>query len=119
ARTGRVVIRNRDLLEMAAATVSGGGMALLPCLIAEEEPGLVRLTEDVMSSRQLSVVYRREARATEEVRAVIRLIAEVVGEQMDIVTGIRKAKRETRPGAGPRSRGATKRAAPDPPGILR
>jgi DNA-binding transcriptional LysR family regulator len=55
-----VVLRSRKVADMQAAALSGAGLAMLPCLSADDEPGLVRLTPRVLATRQLSLVYPRD-----------------------------------------------------------
>src|SRR5690606_29102847 len=78
-----VVLRGRDAQDMLTAAVSGAGIAVLPCLIAAGEPTLRRLTPAVIATRPLSIVYRKEARSSTELRAVVRFVSDVVREQMD------------------------------------
>jgi DNA-binding transcriptional LysR family regulator len=48
-----VVHRSREMTDMVAAASSGLGLAVLPCVLADVEPGLVRLTPEVHASRTL------------------------------------------------------------------
>jgi DNA-binding transcriptional LysR family regulator len=84
-----IVLRSREMTDMLAATVSGAGIAALSCLVGDAEPALVRLTPRVISSRELSLVYRREMRLVAPVRAVIRFVVEVMRENADRVAGVR------------------------------
>lgn len=73
-----VVVRSREMTDIVAAASSGLGLALLPCVLADVEPGLVRLTPEVLASRPLSLVYRREMRLSAPVAAVIDFVFEVI-----------------------------------------
>jgi DNA-binding transcriptional LysR family regulator len=73
-----VVMRSREITDMLAAAMSGVGLAALPCLVGDHRPSLHRLTSDVIATRNVSLVYRREAKLSPEVRAVIRFVAEVM-----------------------------------------
>jgi DNA-binding transcriptional LysR family regulator len=89
ARAGqaRVVVRSREMTDMLAAALSGAGLALLPCVLADAEPGLVRLTPRVLATRTLSLVYRREMRQNASLGAVIQFVFDVMHEQAARIGG--------------------------------
>lgn len=68
------------MVDLVAATQSGAGLALLPCFLADDQATLERLTPSVLVAQDLWLVYRREARVSKELRAVIRFVVDVVGE---------------------------------------
>jgi DNA-binding transcriptional LysR family regulator len=70
----------RSSAGMLEATVSGVGLALLPCYLGDFEACLVRLTPAVLATRNVSLVYRREARLAGPVRAVIDFVVEAMRE---------------------------------------
>jgi DNA-binding transcriptional LysR family regulator len=76
------------MTDMLAAALSGAGLAVLPCLIANEESGLVRLTHQVLATRQLSLVYSREARQAQPVQAVIRFVVDVMRDNATRIAGM-------------------------------
>jgi DNA-binding transcriptional LysR family regulator len=77
ARSGaNVIMRCREMAEMARACAAGLGLAVLPCLLAQAEPPLRRLTPQVLGSRRIALVYRKEALATEAV--VLDFLSDVV-----------------------------------------
>jgi DNA-binding transcriptional LysR family regulator len=80
ARTSHatVVMRSREMTEMVLAATSGVGLAVLPCVLADAEPALQRLTPDVVASRALSLVHRRELRLSANVRAVARFVVATI-----------------------------------------
>ena len=82
-----VVLRGRELGEMQAAALAGAGLALLPCLAADAEPRLLRLTPQVLVSRALWLVYPRESRLSPPVQAVIHFVLEVMREQAARIEG--------------------------------
>jgi len=86
-----VVMRSREMTDMLAAAVSGAGLAALPCMVGDAEPKLVRLTSEVIATRNVSLVYRREAKLSAEVRAVIRFVVDVMREHADRIRGTRSA----------------------------
>ena len=82
-----VVLRSREAMDMLAAAKSGAGLAVLPCFLADPEPALVRLTRAPIATRQLSLVYRREPRASPELRAVTTLIVGIMRDQAASLSG--------------------------------
>ena len=87
ARSAIVVLRSREMSDMQAAALSGAGLAMLPCLAADGEAGLVRLTPRVLATRRLSLVYPREARLAQPVQAVIRFVLDVMQENATRIAG--------------------------------
>jgi DNA-binding transcriptional LysR family regulator len=82
-----VVLRSREMSDMQAAALSGAGLAVLPCLGADDEPGLLRLTPRVLATRGLSLVYPREARLSQPTQAVIRFVLDVMRENAARILG--------------------------------
>jgi DNA-binding transcriptional LysR family regulator len=87
-----IVLRNLELADMKAAAVAGVGLAVLPCLLAESEPALRRLTDEVLGTRAISLVYRREMLLSEPVRNVIAFIVAVMRARAAMISGRRAAK---------------------------
>ena len=83
-----LALRSREMTDMLAAALSGAGLAVLPCLIADEESGLVRITPRVLATRELSLVYPREARQAPPVQAVIRFVMDVMRDNAIRVSGL-------------------------------
>jgi DNA-binding transcriptional LysR family regulator len=73
-----MVFRGREMTDVMGAAVAGAGLAVLPCLLGDDEPKLRRVTERVLVRQPLSVVYRREARVAEPVRAVVRFVTAIM-----------------------------------------
>ena len=61
--------------------------AVLPCILGDGEPALRRLTPEVVASRGLSLVYRRESRLSDSVRAVVRFVVETIRGNADRIGG--------------------------------
>jgi len=89
AAKATVVLRSREMTDMLTATLGGVGLAVLPCSLGDAEPALRRLTPKVLATRTLSLVYRREARLSKDVRAVIRYVVEVMREHAARIGGVR------------------------------
>jgi DNA-binding transcriptional LysR family regulator len=87
ARGATVVLRSREMADMQAAALSGAGLALLPCLGADDEPGLIRQTPRVLATRPLALVYPPEARLAQPVQAVIRFLLDVMRENAARIAG--------------------------------
>ena len=89
AQGATIVLRSREMTDMLAAVQSGVGLALLPCVLADDEAGLRRLTPRVLATRALSLVYRREMRLSDSIRAVIDFVFEVVAAHATRIEGAR------------------------------
>jgi DNA-binding transcriptional LysR family regulator len=88
ASRGTVVLRSREMTEMLAAAAGGAGLALLPCSLADDEPGLRRLTPRVLATRSVSLVYSREAAQSKHVSAVIDFVLAVIHDAADRIGGL-------------------------------
>ena len=84
-----IVLRNREMTDMLAAAASGLGLAVLPCMLAETEPTLRRLTSEVLGSHSISLVYRREMLRAEPVRKVIAFVTGAMREHAERLGGAR------------------------------
>jgi DNA-binding transcriptional LysR family regulator len=81
------VLRTNEMVTMLEAAASGAGLALLPCMLADTDPRLVRLTPQVLVRRGLSLVYRREQRGSRAVRIVAGFLIKVLRTQAARITG--------------------------------
>ncbi|WP_192249036.1 LysR family transcriptional regulator [Mesorhizobium silamurunense] len=82
-----IVFRVAEMTEMLAAALGGAGLAAMPCMLAEPEPRMVRLTPDILGSHPVSLVYRREIGDEAPVRAVIRFVTAVVRDHAALIGG--------------------------------
>lgn len=98
----RIVLRSRELTDMLASACAGLGLAVLPCILADAQPQLTRLTEEVLGERRLSLVYRRELLRVAPVRCVAEFVATLMHECAAIVHGTKVPV--TRPRASVRRR---------------
>lgn len=73
-----IVLVNREIAEMAEAAAAGLGIAALPCIVGDSEPGLQRLTPEVIGRNEVSIVYRREVALAKSVRVVARFVHDVM-----------------------------------------
>lgn len=81
------VLLHGEIEDMVAATVAGVGLAVLPCILADREPGLSRLTPEILDSQSFSIVYRRDVLLSKPVETVLRFLAEVVRAHMRAIRG--------------------------------
>jgi DNA-binding transcriptional LysR family regulator len=88
AADASIVLRSREMTDMLAAATAGLGLAVLPCVLGETTPGLRRLTDEVLGTRRMSLVYRREMSRVAPVRAVISFVASVMREHERLIAGI-------------------------------
>jgi DNA-binding transcriptional LysR family regulator len=77
------IVSSFDFLDMVDATANGLGIGVLPCLLANTTPGLVRLVPELVSRRDMTLVYRKDVGSRRSVRRVIALITHVVREEAD------------------------------------
>jgi DNA-binding transcriptional LysR family regulator len=77
------------MTDMLAAARGGAGLAALPCLMGDDEPGLVRVTPEVIAERDVWLVYPQEARLSAPVRAVIGFVVDVMRDNAARVAGRR------------------------------
>jgi len=92
ARAADVTIpmRSREMTDIIAAAASGVGIAVVPCLVGDAEPGMRRLTADVVTTHELALVYRREARVSPGIRAVARFVVDTVKKNESLILGARR-----------------------------
>jgi len=76
----RVVFRCNSTASLAAAARAGVGVALLPCFVAEAEPGLVVLDGPAPPDHELWLLVHGELRRSPPVRAVIEWVDELVAK---------------------------------------
>lgn len=87
AAQASIVMRSREAVDMLSAVQSGAGLGVLPCFLADPERSLVRLSRTPVATSKISLVYRRQARVSPELRAVISLIVSVMRNQAPSLRG--------------------------------
>ena len=75
------------MTDMLAAASAGLGLAVLPCMLGEAEPTLKRITDQILVSVKLSLVYRREMLKVAPVQAVIKFITSVMRVHAALISG--------------------------------
>jgi DNA-binding transcriptional LysR family regulator len=81
AAGANVVFRGNTLLSVLAAATTGLGLTLLPCILAEAEPGLQRVSSEVLCRGTLNLCVHRDLVNVARVRAVIEFISEIVARE--------------------------------------
>jgi DNA-binding transcriptional LysR family regulator len=89
AARSTTVLRTNEIATMLDAATSEAGIALMPCLVADIEPRLVRLTPQVLARRELSLVYRREVRMNDLVGVTANFLVEAMRSRARQISGSR------------------------------
>jgi DNA-binding transcriptional LysR family regulator len=76
------------VLGLTEAAAAGIGIALLPCFLADKEPGLVRLTPpDAAPPGGLWLLTHADLRHTARVRAFMDFAADHIGRRRKAIEG--------------------------------
>jgi DNA-binding transcriptional LysR family regulator len=86
AQGAAYVLRSREMTDMVQACVAGAGLALVPCNLGDAEPKLKRVS-GLLTERPIWLVYRKEARLNDGVRAVSQFVVEVMREHAALMAG--------------------------------
>lgn len=81
------VLSTNEIATMLDAAVSGVGLALLPCLVADGDSRLLRLTPEVLVTRELSLVYRRETRLSGALRVTADFLVRALRSRAEQISG--------------------------------
>ncbi|TIQ34277.1 MAG: LysR family transcriptional regulator [Mesorhizobium sp.] len=95
-----IVFRVAEMTEMLGAALGGAGLAVMPCMLAEPEPRMVRLTPEILGSHPVSLVYRRDIGDEAPVRAVIRFVTAVIKDHAAMIGGEPRRLPESGRGSG-------------------
>lgn len=82
-----VVLHAPQMTDVLSAVSSDAGIGLLPCFLELDQPGLRRLTPKVLAAAPMSIVYSREVRIAEPVRAVFQHLTAVLRRQAPLIGG--------------------------------
>ena len=82
-----VVLRGNSIISVLNATIVGMGLSVLPCFLADAEPGLRRLTPEVVGTRELWLVFHPDVARIARVRAVIDFVTEAIGREAATLRG--------------------------------
>jgi DNA-binding transcriptional LysR family regulator len=84
-----VVLRGNSIVAVLNAAIVGMGIAVLPCFMAEAQPTLQRLSDGVIGSRDIWLVFHQDVGKIARVRTVIDFLAEVVDGELAVLRGDR------------------------------
>lgn len=78
-KSARIVLRSSSVVARATAAREGLGLAALPCIMGDTEPGLERVFgPDVLGSLELWLMARNDLAQLAHVRAVMEFVVEAV-----------------------------------------
>jgi DNA-binding transcriptional LysR family regulator len=77
----RIVARSNSLVSALNASVAGMGVTVLPCFLAEAEPSLRRLTDEILASRAMWMVFHPDVAQIRRVRTVIDFVSAIVARE--------------------------------------
>jgi DNA-binding transcriptional LysR family regulator len=77
ARGGNVVLRGNSLTAVQSAATFGFGIAPLPCMTADRDPALVRLTPEAIGMREIFLVVHPDLTRVARVRATMEFLCEL------------------------------------------
>jgi DNA-binding transcriptional LysR family regulator len=86
-KDAHVPLRGQSLVAVVNAAAAGIGLAMAPCFLAAAEPNLRRVTPQMLSSREIWLVYHPDAGRLVRVRTVIDFIAETIGADGAFLSG--------------------------------
>jgi DNA-binding transcriptional LysR family regulator len=93
AAKGRVVFKTMSTHVQLVMTLAGLGIALFPCYIGDDEPGLVRLgPPDPAAQRAVWLVMHRDLQHTPRIRACADFISERIRARADWLSGKKRAR---------------------------
>ncbi len=75
AAEATVVLRSNSAMTRRAAAASGAGIALLPCILADLDPGLVRIKSEAPPKQDLWLVTHRDLARVPRIRATLEFLA--------------------------------------------
>jgi DNA-binding transcriptional LysR family regulator len=85
----RVVIRCNSIMSAVNAAIAGMGVTVLPCFLGDAEAGLRRLTDEVLATRPIWVVFHPDVGQIRRVRKVIDFVSTIVGREAAMFRGER------------------------------
>jgi DNA-binding transcriptional LysR family regulator len=95
ASEATVTLRCNSMLGATRAVASGAGMSVLPCFLADAEPGLERILPKPVLSHDLWLVVHPAPRAVARVRAVYDFLVELVRTERATLSGTRSPRAST------------------------
>jgi DNA-binding transcriptional LysR family regulator len=91
----RVVLRTNSIPAALNAAVGAVGIALLPCMTAGDEPTLVQVLDEVLTSRPIWLVTHPDVARAGRVRVVLDFIVGLIESERGLIEGTaRPARRD-------------------------
>jgi DNA-binding transcriptional LysR family regulator len=87
AKGAHMPLRGNSIGAVVNAAIVGIGLAMVPCYIATAEASLRRVTPEVLSSRDIWLVFHPDAARIARVRTVIDFVAEVIRADAALFAG--------------------------------
>jgi DNA-binding transcriptional LysR family regulator len=87
AADANIVLRLTQMAEVRATAASGVGLALLPCILADAAPDLLRVDPRVLVRLPLTMVCRRDVADDPTGRRILTLIAAAIAAQKAALGG--------------------------------
>ena len=86
-----VVYRSNSLINQYRAAREGMGLAVLPCYLADGDPGLVRVIREPVAelTRELWIVTHEDLKGTARIRAFLDVVGGGLAEQQELFEGRR------------------------------
>ena len=72
--------------------IAGMGVTVLPCFLAEAAPGLRRLTDEVLATRPIWMVFHPDVGQIRRVRTVIDFVTTIVAREAATFRGERAGR---------------------------
>src|SRR5260221_7930584 len=82
-----IVVRCNSLISALNASIAGMGATMLPCFLADAEPGLRRLTDEVLAGRAVWVVFHPDVAQIRRVRTVIDFVSTIIAREATAFRG--------------------------------
>jgi len=91
--TGNIAFRSNNLISLASAVREGFGIGAYSCIMADKDPNLVRLFDDlVVFSSDIWLVSHAELRRSARIRAMYDFLSKLFTEHAAAFEGIQAAK---------------------------
>lgn len=88
ARDANVVLRGNSISAVINAASVGFGVAPLPCFVAGQEPGLVRLTPKLIGGRDIVIAVHPNLARIARVRATVDFLLELFARDQKLWSGV-------------------------------
>ena len=87
AASATVVLRSNSAMTRRAAAASGAGIALLPCILADLDPALMRIQSEAPPKQDLWLVTHRDLARVPRIRVTLEYLAETAKRSVRRLAG--------------------------------